>query len=93
MRATLSTNGVYAYYIFFFSNSYNYNGYLSGTYLTGINVCITNSSGVKKTVLYLDYFLINQKTDYFDGVNLGAVFYSNSTDDIVNITWQSSIVY
>jgi hypothetical protein len=36
MRTKYAANGLYAYYIFFYSNSYNGYGYLTGTYLKGI---------------------------------------------------------
>jgi hypothetical protein len=43
--------------------------------------------------MYIDYFLINPKTLYFDGTNLGAIFYSKLPNEIIKITWQNALVY
>lgn len=93
MRDACPINGMYAYYVFFFSNSYNNYGYLSGTYITGINISKINSMGYFQNIAFIDYFLVNQKTAYFDGVNLATIFYSNSPNDPVTITWQNFTVY
>ena len=86
-------NGKYAYYVFLFSNSYNAYGYLAGTYIKGINIYKVNYNGIHESIMFVDYILINPKTVYFDGVNLGTMFYSDAPDDVIIITWKSSTVY
>lgn len=93
MRTAYPEYGKYAYYVYFYSNSYTTYGLLAGTYLTGVNIYRTDAPGIKSNILYIDYVLINPKTAYFDGVNLGATFYSVSPDDLILITWQSAAVY
>jgi len=93
MRDVYPINGMYTYYVFFFSNSYDTYGYLSGTYITGINISKINNLGYFQNITFIDYFLVNQKTDYFDGINLAATFYSNSPSDPITITWQNFTVY
>jgi len=93
MRTTYAINGLYTYYVYFYSNSYNSYGYLAGTYLKGVSISKSNILGVLQNVKYLEYFLINPKSGSFDGVNLVIMFQSLNSDDIILITWQNSVVY
>jgi len=94
MRTTYpTTDGIYTYYVYFYSNSYNAYGYLAGTYLKGVEISKSNILGGMSNVLFLEYFLINPKTAYFDGINLVASFNSLCSDDVVIVSWQNSVVY
>ena len=83
IRTTYPVDGKYTYMVYFFSNSYNVYGYLAGTYLRGISINKSNSLGEMENIMFLEYFLINPKNNYFDGVNLVATFFSYNPNDIV----------
>lgn len=93
VRSTYPVDGRYIYNVYCFSNSYNIYGFLAGTYLRRISVNKSNLLGGMENIVFLEYFLINPKNSYFDGVNIVATFYSLNPNDVVTITWQNSVVY
>lgn len=86
-------NGYYTYYVYFYSNSFYANGHIASTYIIDINIFIVDASGYRQKILGPFWVLAPPKSDYSDGVYLGATLYSKDPYQIINVTWGQFSVY
>lgn len=82
-----SSDGLYYYNVYFWSNSFYNNGYVASTYLKNINVYGVDVNSTETPILKINYALVPPKSNYFDGTFHLAYVYSTSARQIVKITW------
>lgn len=93
-RSSTKTNDeYYYYYICFFSNSYDYSGYLKSTYITEVSISSKSETGEFEQVDYSEYVLVPPKFGIFDGVYIAFVYQSIYSDEEIKISWKDILVY
>jgi len=83
LRTKYPEEGYYYYYIYLYSNSFDAQGYLRSTYVSGINLYIDNNLVEK-----IGYVLVEPKKT----ILLGYLYSLKSTSK-VEFTWENKSVY
>lgn len=92
------SDGYYYFDLYAFSNATNSYGYLTSAYIQNVNVTFevydkyTNTS-TWKPAFYLEYILVQPKTEYYNGMYRFGYVYSTNPYQKIKVTYTRSIPY